>query len=133
MSAKYALCLVLSICFVSFGFWNFYRIYTYGLGINDLFSREHSFVEPVQLTEAVAIDVTSRTLKADGHDTTTLRPMEYANTYREGHSERLFARNTLNENMGYVVWGAKNHNYGSYKVSVKKDGDTIRTRVYHLK
>ena len=63
------------------------------LGLNNVFSREHVYVDDRPLTDTVAIELTRNALKADGRKVEQLVPY------------KGFARNSINANNGYVLWG----------------------------
>lgn len=104
----------------------------YGL---NLFPRQYSFSEFGPLTEEIAIKYSKRALESSGHDTSELAPDEYWNEYPEGHVERLFARNTIDPNRGYIVWVPKPGSdldlaTSRFKVRVRKDENGIHCRVF---
>jgi hypothetical protein len=119
---------------ILFSSWVLYRASF--LGINNVFSREQIFVEPGALTDKLVIEATMKALQADGHDTSTLEPKPYFNATNNEHGDRaefIVARNTHNENDGYVLWGPKNIDTWIYRVSFEKNSDQIRCRVYRGK
>jgi hypothetical protein len=71
--------------------WGGIRASKYGL--NNIFSREHIYVDDRPLTDAVALELTREALRADGQRIEHLVPY------------KSFARNSINENNGYVLWG----------------------------
>jgi len=99
------------------------------VGLKNLSPREYVFVESRPLTEEVAIEVTKQALQADGYDTSNFAP--YESHYRKG--ERIFARNRISENKGYVMWYNVNERHIAYTVRAEKNGDEIRCRVYRKK
>jgi len=62
-------------------------------GLNNIFSREHIYVDDRPLTDAVAIELKRNALKDDGQKIEQLAPY------------KGFARNSINVNNGYVLWG----------------------------
>ena len=110
--------------------WLIYRIDK--LGIPNVFSREHVFLDERPLTEQVAIELTLRALKADGYDVSVLEPISYLPKQADGNAERFFARGTPSSNHGYVRWGTKDRNTW-LSVNIKKEGREIRCRVLRPK
>jgi hypothetical protein len=109
------------------GCWFLVRAGEYGL--SNVFFRDHHFTDDRQLTEDVAIDLTKRTLVAEGIEVSAMEPQRFWT-----NDPRLFARNTINPNQGYVLWGNPQHGpMWEYHVNIKKNGSDVRCRVYRPK
>jgi len=133
---QYVIC-VSALLSLIFAGWLFMRANSYGL--NNVFSRERRFLDERALTEDVAIELTRKALQCDGYDTSRMTTVEYWNDLHEGHLERVFARNSLTENDGYVLWGPKLDQdpdvgrVGTFLVTVEKVGSEYRCRVLREK
>lgn len=96
--------------------WGFTRASKYGL--NNIFSREHIFIDSRPLTDDIAIELSRKALEAGGHDSSELAP-------KSGYS-----RNSKNLDRGYVLWGPLQEGAPwRYLVSVRKEGEKVRCRV----
>jgi hypothetical protein len=86
-------------------------------GLNNVFSREHMFIEERPLTDSIAISLTSQTLELDGRDVSQMCP--YGG----------FSRGDASRDGGYVLWGPlPDGSPWTYLVSVEKTGKHIRCR-----
>jgi hypothetical protein len=128
---------VFSVVLLLFFLWVANRART--LGITNVFSREHVFVDHRPLTEELAVELTGRTLEEEGYELALLAPVEDEVGFPEGNPDRIFSRNVSNPNRGKVTWGPSPEAFRRgdpafyYNVSVEKDGDEIRCRVYRQK
>jgi hypothetical protein len=103
------------------------------LGLNNIFSREYTFSDSRPLTEAVALEVTRNTLEIAGYAPSHLKPVEFRPNSPDELPERFFARNTVDPQSGYVLWGPENSAVWNYSVSVDKHGNALRCRVCRSK
>lgn len=74
-------------------------------------------------TEAVALDAARRALENAGYDVAALEPVCYSRDCSD--PEKYFARNTLQPNMGYILWRFKGVTKTLYQLDVrliKEDG-----------
>lgn len=80
----------------------------------------------VRLTEDVAIAYTRRALVVEGKDKPLMRPIPYwpESQFTEPEAERLFARNTLDPNKGYVIWNVGFH------VQLDRNEDQVTCQVF---
>jgi hypothetical protein len=78
--------------------WFVVRAFEYGLP--NVFFRDHHFTDDRQLTEEVAVDLTRKTLEEEAFNVASMRPQPFWH-----NDPRVFARNTINPNNGYVLWG----------------------------
>ena len=94
-------------------------------GLSNVFFRDHHFTDNRQLTEDVALDLTKKTLAAEGIETYRMKPQPFWH-----NDPRLFARNTINPNDWYVLWGESHDPPGwEYTVTIDKNGSDVRCRV----
>lgn len=108
--------IVLAIIASIFAGWGFMRSSKYGL--NNIFSREHTFVDRRPLTNDIAIELSKMALKEGGYNASELAP-------KSGYS-----RNIMDPNSGYVLWGPLPEEAPwRYLVSVRKEGKKVRCRV----
>jgi hypothetical protein len=97
-------------------------------GVLNVFFRDHHFTDDRQLTEDVAVDLTRKTLEAEGFDISLMKPQPF------WHDDpRVFARNTINPNDGCVLWGDPHAVGWEYKVNIEKNGPDVCCRVYRPK
>jgi hypothetical protein len=98
-------------------------------GVLNVFFRDHHFTDDRELTEDVAVDLTRKTLETDGFDVVSMKPQRF---WRD--DPRVFAKNTINPNKGYVLWGDPHHAAGwEYLVQIEKYGPDVCCRVYRPK
>ena len=79
------------------------------------------------LTEDSAIEFTRQALMDDGKAAADMIPIPYwpdSQFENPQEAERLFARNRIDPNGGYVIWSA------GYHVRIKRTGDRIECGVY---
>jgi hypothetical protein len=95
-------------------------------GVLNVFFRNHYFKDERSLNEDVAVDLTRKTLTAEGFDVTSLEPRPFGYDH-----PLLFARNSLNPNNGYVLWGDRRHAFPhwDYSVRIEKNGSDVLCRV----
>lgn len=82
------------------------------------------------LTEAVAISYTRQALADEGKSVLEMVPVPYwpePQFVDNPDGERLFARNTVNPNHGYVIWS------NGYSVRIQHDGDAVLCKVFTMK
>jgi hypothetical protein len=112
--------------------WLLLRVNSYGL--NNVFSREYRFHDERPLTEDIAVELTRRCLDRAGCDTSRMTPVEYRSDYPTDSVERVLARNSLNPNNGYVLWGPRSDRHPhvggvwTFLVSIEKRGSEYRCR-----
>lgn len=78
------------------------------------------------LTEQEATDLSRRALVKKGLSSPALHPKPYRH-----NSPKVFARNTIHTNHGYVIWGDTNHY--RYSVHMEKSGTTVRCSIAKCK
>jgi hypothetical protein len=98
-------------------------------GILNVFFRDHHFTDDRPLTEDVAVELTRKTLEEEGFDVASMTPQPFWH-----NDPRVFARNTINPNNGYVLWGDPHHAPAwEYSVTIEKNGSDVWGRVYRPK
>jgi hypothetical protein len=97
-------------------------------GLPNVFFRDHHFTDDRQLTEEVAVDLTRKTLEAEGFDVSSMKPQPFWN-----NDPRVFVRNTINPNEGHVLWGDRHAVGWEYHVIIEKNGSDVCGRVYRPK
>jgi hypothetical protein len=108
--------------------WFVVRSFEYGPF--NVFFRNHHFTDDRLLTEDLAVEFTRKTLQAEGIDVSSLKPQPYDWHDDPYRNAKLFARNTINPNQGYVLWGDPHHAAWEYSVTIEKKGLDICCRVY---
>ncbi len=103
--------------------WSIYR---------DLNPRPHYYgIDPsAKLTEELAIQFTRQALVDDDKATAKMVPEPYwpdSQFENPEEAERLFARNRIDSNSGYVIWSV------GYHVRIEREGAQIVCRVYKPK
>ncbi|HEV8003973.1 MAG TPA: hypothetical protein VGP63_29170 [Planctomycetaceae bacterium] len=99
-------------------------------GLPNVFFRDHHFKNDGQLTEEVAVDLTRTTLEAEGFDVSSMKPQRFW-----PDDPRVFARNAINPNNGYVSWHDPNAATWGYSmtVTIQTNGADVCCRVYRPK
>ena len=121
-----------------FAIWFLCRAST--LGVANVFSHEATFVDSRPLTEDVAIELSRRTLRAQGYDVTHLAPYQHEGGFHPDYpGDRIFSRNLYNSNHGTVTWVSTRRGNGfdaetlSLNVNIEKHKDEIRCRAFRPK
>ncbi|MBA4104182.1 MAG: hypothetical protein C0485_00360 [Pirellula sp.] len=104
---------------VTYGAWSIYQ---------RLNPRPHTF--PIDasapLTEPLAIAYARRALIAEGINAPLMKPVQYwpDSQFKDTDNERLFARNRINPNTGYIIWNVGRH------VRIERVDQQVTCRVY---
>lgn len=101
------------------GIWS--RMHFYGLGINDVLSREYVFQDDRELGEDVAIEVTRSALQRYGRDVSAMAP----------HSGLVTGNS---KSRGRVTWGPTDREQPwEFLVRIDKIDNVFHCRVYRAK
>ena len=106
------------------------------LGLWNVFSREYTFCGTSALTEEGAVEISRQALVKHGVGAGTITPHPLCT-----ENGRLFARNTLDRDSGYVIWRRKpdvanGEDFTAtayYMVTITQRGGQIRCRVLRMK
>jgi hypothetical protein len=112
---------------IAAGCWFVVRAFEYG--IPNVFFRDHHFKDDRdELTESMAVELTRKTLKAEGIDVTSLEPRPVSH---DDPLARVLHWEPFHPNEGYVLWG--NSSDAEYRVNIEKDGSDVLCRIYRPK
>jgi hypothetical protein len=94
----------------------------------NVFSREYAFSEQGPLSDALAVELTGRTLAANGESMARMRPNESHWPVTPQNPDRYLIRDLDNPNRGYVYWYYRDGSGWNYYVHIEKVGSTFRCR-----